>query len=131
MVQENEITILHPRPYERAIKDYNDLKKWVVLELIETLKLIKHACEEPGCNKEAFQCHLSYYSFDSKEDKEEISWYCTEHATKNGYCWMCGEFWEGNEEFDFNSSKLCPNCKNEVDAETVELDAEDAGLFNE
>jgi hypothetical protein len=121
--------ILHSRHYSRLIRNNADLRKWVGLELIETLKLIKHVCEEPDCNIEGIQCHLSYYSFDSKENKEAYSYYCPEHATKNGYCWMCGEFWAGNEEFDLDPSQPCPNCNNEVDAETVELDPEEAWWF--
>ena len=98
-------------------------------ELEEMIK--PHTCEEPSCNKEAIQCHLLVIDrgdFNSISH-DEYNYYCPEHATKNGYCWMCGEFWAGNSEFDFNPSHLCPNCKDEVDAEVVELGPEEAGWF--
>lgn len=90
----------------------------------------KHVCEEPGCNQEAMQCHLLDYGDHSGTPVDVFSWYCTEHATKNGFCWMCGEFWQGNSEFDFNTSHLCPNCQNEVDADTCEVDEEYAPFFD-
>lgn len=97
----------------------------------------KHVCEEKGCNKEAMQCHLVDYGafwiysniWFKTEEKDIIYWYCTEHTTKNGFCWMCGEFWAGNSEFDFNNSHLCPNCRDGVDAETVQVNPEEAGWF--
>jgi hypothetical protein len=91
----------------------------------------KHVCEEPGCDKEGMQCHLLVIDrgdFNSISH-DEFNYYCAEHATKNGYCWMCGEFWAGNSEFDFNPSHLCPNCRDEVDADVVEVDPEIEGLF--
>jgi hypothetical protein len=123
------VIVLSPRPYPRLIRDSTDIRKWVVLELIETLKLIKHQCEEPGCTEQGSQCHLLDYGDHSGPAVDVYEYYCPEHATKNGYCWLCGEFWAGNEEFDLEPSHLCPNCKSEVDSESGEVDPEEAGWF--
>lgn len=82
---------------------------------------VKHLCEEPGCQNEAMECVL----YDYDEDKEISSWYCTEHAHKNGFCWYCGHFWAGCEQFDFDPSGLCPNCKWEVKNDLGEYDDEE------
>jgi hypothetical protein len=99
--------------------------------MVEEVKEEKHLCEHEGCDKEAMQCHLLDYGDYTKPAVDVYNYYCPEHATEAGYCWMCGEFWAGNNEFDFEPSHLCPNCKNEVDADTVEVDPEEAGWFEE
>jgi hypothetical protein len=105
------------------------MRHWLISLWLELHK--KHICEEKGCDKEAMLCHVLVTDPDdfNSFSMNVYNYYCTEHATKNGYCWMCGEFWAGNSEFDFNSSHLCPNCKDEVDAETVKVDEEYAGWF--
>lgn len=65
-------------------------------------------CEEPGCNNiNVTRCRLHDY----KTNTDEWNYYCFEHAYKNGFCWGCGEFWSGIENFDFHPSHLCENCR--------------------
>lgn len=90
----------------------------------------KHICEEEVCLKEAIQCHILDYGDFTKPPVDVISWYCPEHAGINGFCYMCGEFWTGNTEFDMDPSHLCCNCRYEVDAETVEVDGDYAAFFD-
>ena len=91
----------------------------------------KHICEEPGCLKEGMKCHLVDYGDYLGPAVDVFNFYCTEHATQNGYCWMCGEFWAGNTEFDMEPFHLCPNCKSECEAETIKVDPETAAFFEE
>lgn len=82
-------------------------------------------CEEDGCDKEGdVACRLSDYDHDTKEFKEYTYHYCAEHATKNGFCWGCSEFWAGVEDFEFHPSKLrlCENCRDEIAYEMGEID---------
>ena len=80
---------------------------------------LKHLCEEQGCQKEAIECQLLYYDYDSKESEVVTYWYCGEHAHKNGFCPGCGEFWGGNERFNFSRIGLCENCESELDPERL------------
>lgn len=88
----------------------------------------KHQCEHEGCNStDTIQCHLVDWQnvgMDNMEARDLYEWLCAKHATEGGYCWMCGEFWAGCEEFDFNLSHLCPNCKCEVDSDSGDYDPE-------
>jgi len=84
----------------------------------------KHVCEHGDCLNQAMQCHLTAYSDDYSESWDDYYWYCTEHCKDKGFCWGCGEFWAGNEQFDFNRAGLCSNCKDEFDSEEDEYDPE-------
>lgn len=76
-------------------------------------------CEQPGCwNLETTHCGLFV------GDGETVEFdYCHEHAWDNGFCWGCGGFWSGAENFDFSRSHLCSNC--EFDADDDFIDDED------
>lgn len=68
-------------------------------------------CEK--CDAEATPCRHR-----DDEGKEAVEYLCHKHATEAGYCWGCGEFWAGTEDFDFNNpSGLCMNCKDELEQE--------------
>lgn len=75
----------------------------------------KRICEEKGCEEEGFFCHLSYYDEEKGKVVHEGNYYCAEHASLNGYCWGCGEFWSGHEAFDRDPNGLCPNCRDDPD----------------
>ena len=84
-----------------------------------------HRCEHEGCNKTEpentiIACHLIDYGDYKVEPKDIYLYYCSEHATEEGFCWCCGEFWAGCEEFDFQPSHLCPNCKDDLDSELAD-----------
>lgn len=82
--------------------------------------MIKKTCQEEGCSKEGFPCRL----FDHEVQREFISYFCSEHAQQNGFCWYCGEFWGGVEEFEFEPTGCCPNCKDQFKADLGEYDEE-------
>lgn len=84
-------------------------------------------CEEPGCWERdgIMSCRLVVFSNTSQQYEDEFDFYCGEHASKNGYCWGCGEFWAGVEAFDFNDNQLCPNCKDDPDLTGYEDDEDD------
>ena len=90
------------------------------------LRLIK-LCEEDGCQKEAMECLLHYYDYESGKSEDIISWYCGEHAHKHGFCPGCGLFWGGVERFEFSRTGLCENCESDLDAELYE--EEDAYIY--
>lgn len=70
-----------------------------------------HQCEHEGCSSiNTVQCCLP-----GDLDKGDIiSWYCTAHCFEEGYCWSCGNFYSGCEDFDFHPSRLCSNCRSEL-----------------
>lgn len=71
-----------------------------------------HPCDEPGCSREGSACYLPD-ALGEESDPEPHAFYCAEHATKNGFCWSCGWFWSGVEDFDFDPNGLCSNCRDE------------------
>jgi hypothetical protein len=68
-------------------------------------------CSHEGCENNGEPCYLDPTSDEPDE------YYCPEHAHAQGYCWYCGHFWGGVEAFDFAPSRLCPNCKDAIDAD--------------
>ena len=77
-----------------------------------------HICEHKDCLHEAIQCRLDVYDYEGDYHwlKEEYYWYCAEHCQTEGFCYGCGEFWGGCEDFDFGNG-LCSNCRDEFDSE--------------
>jgi len=65
-------------------------------------------CMHDGCEEIGGLCYLGNY-----EAKEVYEYYCAEHAQEHGYCYMCGQFWAGIEDFDFAPSGMCSNCRDE------------------
>ncbi len=61
------------------------------------------------------RCRLSVENKKTGQFEDEWNDYCVTHASQNGYCWGCGEFWAGCESFDFNRMQLCPNCRDDPD----------------
>lgn len=57
---------------------------------------------------------------------DTFDYYCAKHCFENGYCYGCGEFWEGSESFDFSRNHLCSNCKDDPDL--VGYDNEDEAI---
>ena len=88
-------------------------------------------CQEPGCTNPGLPCELPWVIGDPLGKEPEYEYYCTVHAHKQGYCYMCGHFWAGCESFDFDPTGLCSNCKSEQEAEyeeEMEELAEEIGL---
>lgn len=78
-----------------------------------------HQCEHKGCTSEdTIRC----VSFDYDMGEDIDYYYCGDHVTDHGFCWMCGQFWAGVDAFDFDPGGLCPNCRDDVDAENCEDD---------
>ncbi len=75
-----------------------------------------HFCEEPGCwERETIRCRIVVEDERTGHYVDEFNNYCGEHATQNGYCSGCGNFWAGAESFDFSRNGLCSNCKDDPD----------------
>lgn len=66
-------------------------------------------CQHDGCEEVGTFCYL----YDHDEERDVFEYYCAEHAQEHGYCYMCGNFWGGTEDFDFSSSGMCSNCRSE------------------
>ena len=75
----------------------------------------KLKCEHEGCQSiNTIDCEVE--DFDTGE-KHQFK-YCAEHCQEEGFCYCCGGFFGGIEEFDFNNpSGLCGYCKDQIDAE--------------
>jgi hypothetical protein len=48
------------------------------------------------------------------------NYYCADHAQVHGYCFGCGQFWGGCENFDFDPSGLCEHCKEGINEDWTE-----------
>jgi hypothetical protein len=80
----------------------------------------KHICEHKDCLAEgAVRCRLAIYDYEGGYYyiRDEIYYYCADHCHEEGFCYGCGEFWGGCENFDFSPYHLCSNCKDELDDE--------------
>lgn len=111
-----------------------------VIIRMEYLEMNK--CQEEGCQEiDTIRCRLTSYkndiykpsligfvkSYGIREGFRNIyemlkygytdtfDYYCAEHCFKNGYCYGCGGFWAGSENFDFSRDHLCSNCKDDPD----------------
>jgi len=88
-------------------------------------------CEAEDCEQMAeVICHLIDYDDEHPNGEDVFSFYCIKHAKENGYCYCCGEFWAGLEEFDFaeNYGHLkgcCPICSDMIKTECGEFDEEE------
>jgi hypothetical protein len=66
-------------------------------------------CEHDDCNREATVECLNPASDSYPEWIEHL---CVEHAVQSGFCYLCGTFWAGCEDFDFSPVwGVCPNCR--------------------
>lgn len=82
-------------------------------------------CEIEGCENEAITFILQ-----GDDVREEEYHYCVIHAHDEGFCYGCGQFWGGIEEFEFcNPSGLCPNCLDQLKAELEEDQDGDCGYY--
>jgi DNA-directed RNA polymerase subunit RPC12/RpoP len=82
--------------------------------LPDWLKRIFRICEEPGCHsRNVVICRI----LADDCSKDIFYFYCREHCFKNGFCYWCGNFWAGCENFDFDPSHLCSNCRDEFEAD--------------
>ncbi len=87
---------------------------------------LEKTCRQDGCDEEGIECRL--YAFgDDGEVAEVFEYYCIDHCHNNGYCYMCGLFWSGFEEFDFPQYHkvivgMCPPCSEQTKYDAGELD---------
>lgn len=95
--QHKDCTASGPYVAECTLTDYRgDVPAWVYLRSYGLIQGLRHVWEL-----------LTQGWTDVHE------YYCAEHAKENGYCFGCGNFWAGNESFDFSSSIYCENCREE------------------
>jgi len=84
----------------------------------------------PHCDhKECLREDVELYILHPEDNNIELFHYCPDHAQENGFCWLCGEFWGGVEEFEFDPSGLCPNCA--YDARMEKHEDMDEGEFDD
>jgi len=81
-------------------------------------------CEEEGCSHDAtVKCVLDYLDEETNEWKEQVEWFCTDHANEEGYCMGCGTFIAGTG-MEFTNNGYCDNCFDEIRSNDIE-DEED------
>ncbi len=79
-------------------------------------------CEQACCEEPGISCLLN-------DDEETEFHFCAAHCYQNGFCFGCGNFWGGVEDFEFNNpAHLCSNCRTDPD---FEEDAADGGSYYE
>jgi hypothetical protein len=71
-------------------------------------------CQHDGCRNEGIPCYLT-----GDDDGDPSYLYCEEHAFENGFCWGCGQFYAGIEDFDFGNG-LCEHCREDEDDDCEE-----------
>jgi hypothetical protein len=74
-------------------------------------------CQHKGCDStDVVHCVL----YDPETHQDLDFYYCVEHCQEEGFCYGCGNFWAGCEDFDFSPSGLCSNCREADDVMTEE-----------
>lgn len=88
---------------------------------------MSHACEFDGCTSTETSAFI-YHGFDEGDDV--ATWLCWEHASKEGFCPMCGCFvLGGSDDYTLGEYGVCADCVDELKAETGECD-DDSGDWN-
>lgn len=86
-------------------------------------------CEEPGCTNDGRPCFLPAYGKPEADWDKPDQFYCWEHASPNGYCRGCGDFWGGVESFEFLNDGYCDNCKSQMDADMRDEEDDDESVW--
>ena len=68
-------------------------------------------CEHEGCAEQ----EATGYWYDYDTSKEPDVYLCYQHVHDGGFCWACGGFWAGVEDFEFDRHGLCSNCRHDPD----------------
>lgn len=76
-------------------------------------------CEHEGCNRLGVACQPCGYG---EEAEPEPEYFCSDHAFDHGYCYACGGFWAGVEDFEFSRNRLCSNCRDDLDDDPIDED---------
>jgi hypothetical protein len=68
-------------------------------------------CQVEGCENKAIPCFIRWFNEDAGRYQTDVDYFCQEHCFEHGYCYACGRFWGGVEDFDFSTTKMCPECE--------------------
>ncbi|MDZ7970502.1 MAG: hypothetical protein RM368_37190 [Nostoc sp. DedSLP03] len=87
-------------------------------------------CQHLGCTEE----NVTACFYPDNETEQPNEYYCTVHAAKHGFCYMCGQFWGGVESFEFatifgGSEGVCEICDYLASAELGEFDDDDDDCY--
>jgi uncharacterized protein (TIGR02996 family) len=80
-------------------------------------KLWAPRCQHEGCRAQGRPCVIEDEPAENGTPQYETDYFCEEHAQEHGFCHCCGSFWGGIEAFDFDRAGLCPNCRDQIDAD--------------
>lgn len=75
-------------------------------------------CQHEGCIEQAAEYEL----YDWKTDKTNKFLFCGEHASKFGFCCLCGHFTAGADDRWLYSHGVCEDCFDEIRQENGEYD---------
>jgi len=82
--------------------------------LLLALRFHLRCCQHENCwKRNAVPCFLEM-QYTGESNKPDY-YYCGTHCHQEGFCWSCGQFWAGIENFDFSRSGLCMNCEDAGD----------------
>jgi hypothetical protein len=89
------------------------------------MQQLKIECQEPKCKHEGVPCF-----YPDNETNIADEWYCPEHTFIHGFCYLCGGFYSGVENFDFPEyygivRGLCENCSDDLKTNLGECDEYD------
>lgn len=84
-------------------------------------------CQHEGCTS----TDTNLFSYPTLEDQEPLrEWLCDDHAVESGFCFGCGFFAAGTEDYDFSPIKgLCGECVDQFREDAGEYDDDDEGGF--
>ncbi len=94
--------------------------------LLYWIKYNLHICQQDGCwERNAVPCFLPDYDAPDGRTAEPSYYYCTKHCHTQGFCWGCGTFWGGVNDFDFAPSGLCEHCRSEYEDDDYDEEDDD------
>lgn len=87
-----------------------------------------HICGCEGCDKTVTTACF----YPDNETEEPDHYYCYDHAFDQGFCYGCGRFYAGIEQFDFpefwgNVRGYCEDCSDEIKTSCGEYDEDKDG----
>lgn len=72
-------------------------------------------CQEAGCRQPGRDCYITVLG----EDMDQVqSFFCDSHASANGFCSMCGQFWGGIDSFE--ATGVCDHCADQLEQDEDE-----------
>ena len=92
-------------------------------------------CQVEGCENKGIPCVLRWFNDEIGRYQTDVDYFCQDHCFEMGFCYKCGRFWAGVEDFEFSDTRMCPECEAEpttVNCPKVgkEIDRSECAIWN-